>query len=66
MKILLIISAIIVGIGIAVLIDAGLAWLIWLALNAWTQLHPTYLTVFVIVIIIAILTGGMRTSTSSK
>lgn len=39
-------------------IDALIALVIHWALNSFTQLHPTYMTVFVIVLICSVFFGG--------
>ena len=60
MKVLGCVLTLVLALGIIIGIDALIALFIDWALNSFTQIHPTYMTVFVVLVIISLFFGGTK------
>lgn len=56
----------IIAIALVAGIDALIALVITWALNTYTQLHPTYMTVFVVLVVISLFFGGVNAKSRKK
>lgn len=58
MKVLIVLSIVILGVGFALGIEALIALLVTWVLNSFTQLHPTFWTTYILMILTSLLFGG--------